>query len=106
MNGAVIKGHEDDVGSRTSVYLHTAHSITRSLRTLKKYGYTSVPVDQVSRTPLHRDGSKPPARAHLSSSVLQGIKYVLMPEGLRDFYWIRGLLKGERVSAGQDHNEQ
>lgn len=102
MNGAVIKGYEDDVGSRTSVYLHTAHSITWSL-----HRHASVPVDQVSRTPLHRDGSKPrPPRAHLSSSTLQGIKYVLMPEGLRDFYWIRGLLKGERVSAGQDHNEQ
>lgn len=54
MNGAVIKGYEDDVGSRTSVYLHTAHSITWSL-----HRHASVPVDQVSRTPLHRDGSKP-----------------------------------------------
>lgn len=47
MNGAVIKGHEEDVGSRTSVYVHTAHSITRSLLLLKKYGYTSVPNDEV-----------------------------------------------------------
>lgn len=47
MNGAVIKGYEEDIGSRTSVYVHTAHSITRSLDVLKKYGYTSVPADEV-----------------------------------------------------------
>uniref|UniRef100_A0A3Q3EAL5 alpha-N-acetylgalactosaminide alpha-2,6-sialyltransferase n=1 Tax=Labrus bergylta TaxID=56723 RepID=A0A3Q3EAL5_9LABR len=27
MNGAAIKGHEEDVGNRTDVYVHTAHSI-------------------------------------------------------------------------------
>uniref|UniRef100_A0A3Q3XQB9 alpha-N-acetylgalactosaminide alpha-2,6-sialyltransferase n=1 Tax=Mola mola TaxID=94237 RepID=A0A3Q3XQB9_MOLML len=32
VNGAVIKGHEEDVGSRTSVYVHTSFSITQSLR--------------------------------------------------------------------------
>lgn len=36
----------------------------------------------------------------------QGIKYVMIPEGIRDFYWLEGLLKGGRVSAGHDHNEQ
>ncbi|XP_015236890.1 PREDICTED: alpha-N-acetylgalactosaminide alpha-2,6-sialyltransferase 1-like [Cyprinodon variegatus] len=34
-----------------------------------------------------------------------GIKYVLIPEGLRDFQWLQGLLKGENVSSGEylDH---
>ncbi|XP_073345265.1 alpha-N-acetylgalactosaminide alpha-2,6-sialyltransferase 1-like [Pagrus major] len=81
MNGAVIKGHEEDVGNRTSVYVHTAHAITRSLSVLRKYGYTSVPNDE-------------------------GIKYVMIPEGMRDFYWLEGLFKGDKVSAGQYHNMQ
>lgn len=51
MNGAAIKGYEEDVGNRTSVYVHTAHSITSSLYVLKKYGYTSVPNDEVIKLP-------------------------------------------------------
>ncbi|XP_037133792.1 alpha-N-acetylgalactosaminide alpha-2,6-sialyltransferase 1-like isoform X2 [Syngnathus acus] len=75
MNGAVTKGYEDDVGNKTSVYVHTAHSITTSLNLFKKYGYKSVPHDE-------------------------GIKYVLIPEGMRDFQWLGGLLRGEKVQLG------
>uniref|UniRef100_A0A672H5U2 alpha-N-acetylgalactosaminide alpha-2,6-sialyltransferase n=1 Tax=Salarias fasciatus TaxID=181472 RepID=A0A672H5U2_SALFA len=59
MNGAITQGYEEDVGNRTSVYVHTAHSITTSLYLLKKYGY-------------------------------QGIKYVMIPEGQRDYNWATG----------------
>ncbi|XP_045925051.1 alpha-N-acetylgalactosaminide alpha-2,6-sialyltransferase 2-like [Micropterus dolomieu] len=81
MNGAVVKGYEEDVGSRTSVYVHTAHTVTASVILLKKYGYTSVPHDE-------------------------GIKYVLIPEGIRDFNWLEGLLKGEKISTGQYINRR
>ncbi|XP_045925740.1 alpha-N-acetylgalactosaminide alpha-2,6-sialyltransferase 1-like [Micropterus dolomieu] len=81
MNGAAIKGYEEDVGNRTSVYVHTAHSITMSPYFFKKYGYTSAPHDE-------------------------GIKYVLIPEGMRDFNWLEGLLKGERISAGSYRNHR
>ncbi|KAM9336928.1 alpha-N-acetylgalactosaminide alpha-2,6-sialyltransferase 1-like [Symphorus nematophorus] len=79
MNAAIIKGYEEDVGNRTSVYVHTAHSITASPHLFKKYGYTSVPDDE-------------------------GIKHVMIPEAMRDFHWLEGLLKGERVSHGQYRN--
>ncbi|CAK6969715.1 alpha-N-acetylgalactosaminide alpha-2%2C6-sialyltransferase 1-like [Scomber scombrus] len=81
MNGAVIKGYEEDVGNRTSVYVHTAHSITSSAYVLKKFGYKSVPHDE-------------------------GIKFVMIPEGMRDFQWLQGLLKGERVSEGPYKNRR
>ncbi|XP_040885251.1 alpha-N-acetylgalactosaminide alpha-2,6-sialyltransferase 1-like [Toxotes jaculatrix] len=81
MNGAVIRGYEEDVGNKTSVYVHTAHSITTSLYLLKKYGYKSIPNDE-------------------------GIKYVLIPEGMRDYNWLQGLLKGERISAGPYHDKR
>ncbi|XP_073345523.1 alpha-N-acetylgalactosaminide alpha-2,6-sialyltransferase 1-like [Pagrus major] len=79
MNGAVLKAHEEDVGNRTSVYVHTAHAITSSLSLLKKHGHTSVPNDE-------------------------GIKYVMIPEGMRDFYWLEGLFKGDKVSGGPYRN--
>ncbi|XP_054624914.1 alpha-N-acetylgalactosaminide alpha-2,6-sialyltransferase 1-like isoform X2 [Dunckerocampus dactyliophorus] len=75
VNGAVIKGYEDDVGNKTSVYVHTAHSITTSLYLFKKYGYKSAPHDE-------------------------GIRYVIIPEGMRDFQWLGGLLRGDRVPLG------
>ncbi|XP_034529727.1 alpha-N-acetylgalactosaminide alpha-2,6-sialyltransferase 1-like [Notolabrus celidotus] len=81
MNGALIKGHEEDVGTRTSVYVHTAHSITSSRGSLKKYGYTSIPDDK-------------------------GIKHVMFAEGIRDYQWMTGLLKKERVAAGQYRNSR
>ncbi|XP_039472721.1 alpha-N-acetylgalactosaminide alpha-2,6-sialyltransferase 1-like [Oreochromis aureus] len=80
MNGAITKGYEEDVGNKTSVYVHTAHSITTSLSLLKKYGYKSAPHDE-------------------------GIKYVLIPEGMRDFQWLKALLRGEKVSAGPYRNK-
>ncbi|CAN9509009.1 unnamed protein product [Ophioblennius macclurei] len=81
MNGAISKGYEEDVGNRTSVYVHTAHSITTSLYLLKKYGYKAAPHDE-------------------------GIKYVLIPEGLRDYNWLNGLLRGEKISEGSYRNKQ
>ncbi|XP_028264321.1 alpha-N-acetylgalactosaminide alpha-2,6-sialyltransferase 1-like [Parambassis ranga] len=74
MNGAVTKGYEEDVGNTTSVYIHTAHSITASVNMFYKHGYQSAPHDE-------------------------GIKYVMIPEGMRDFLWLNSLLKGERISS-------
>uniref|UniRef100_A0A8C6UMA2 alpha-N-acetylgalactosaminide alpha-2,6-sialyltransferase n=1 Tax=Neogobius melanostomus TaxID=47308 RepID=A0A8C6UMA2_9GOBI len=71
VNGAAIKGYEEDVGNRTDVYVHTSHSITTSKYLLKKYNYTGAPHDK-------------------------GIKYVMIPEGMRDFKWMIGLYENER----------
>uniref|UniRef100_A0A1A7XHU7 alpha-N-acetylgalactosaminide alpha-2,6-sialyltransferase n=1 Tax=Iconisemion striatum TaxID=60296 RepID=A0A1A7XHU7_9TELE len=79
MNAAAIKGFEEDVGNRTSVYVHTAHSITASLAFYWKYGYKVAPHDE-------------------------GIKYVLIPEGMRDFEWLHAVIKGERVAKGEYKN--
>ncbi|KAK7918846.1 hypothetical protein WMY93_010130 [Mugilogobius chulae] len=75
VNGAAIKGFEEDVGNRTDVYVHTAHSITASEILFRKYGYIRAPHDK-------------------------GIKYVLIPEGMRDFEWLYGLYKRERLTGG------
>ncbi|XP_071760416.1 alpha-N-acetylgalactosaminide alpha-2,6-sialyltransferase 1-like [Centroberyx gerrardi] len=75
MNGAATKGYEEDVGNKTAVYVHTAHSITASLYYFKNYGFTEIPHDE-------------------------GIKYVMIPEGMRDFQWLQGLLSRQRVFSG------
>ncbi|XP_036383600.1 alpha-N-acetylgalactosaminide alpha-2,6-sialyltransferase 1.1 [Megalops cyprinoides] len=76
MNGAVIKGYEEDVGNKTSVYVHTAYSLVSSHYTLKKYGFNNILKDE-------------------------SIKYVLIPEGLRDFRFLEGLLQKKVVSKGE-----
>uniref|UniRef100_A0A8C6UH11 alpha-N-acetylgalactosaminide alpha-2,6-sialyltransferase n=1 Tax=Neogobius melanostomus TaxID=47308 RepID=A0A8C6UH11_9GOBI len=76
VNGAATKGFEEDVGNRTDVYVHTYHSITSSAYLLKKYNYTGAPRDE-------------------------GIKYVLIPEAMRDYKWMTGLYKKERAHDGR-----
>ncbi|XP_036428273.1 alpha-N-acetylgalactosaminide alpha-2,6-sialyltransferase 1-like [Colossoma macropomum] len=75
MNGAVTKGFEEDVGNKTSVYVHTSYALHQSVYGLKTYGFSSAPKDE-------------------------GIKYVLIPEGMRDFEWIQGLFQKNIVKKG------
>lgn len=52
VNAAITAGHEEDVGKRTSVYVHTAHSLTQSLMIHKKRGFKQIPTDKVSELSL------------------------------------------------------
>ncbi|KAF5896814.1 alpha-N-acetylgalactosaminide alpha-2,6-sialyltransferase 1-like, partial [Clarias magur] len=47
VNGAVTKGFEEDVGNKTSVYVHTSFALIQSLRILEKYGFKRIPDDDV-----------------------------------------------------------
>ena len=49
LSGAVIKGYENDVGTRTSFYGFTAFSLTQSLLILGSRGFRHVPLGQVSK---------------------------------------------------------
>ncbi|KAK1163880.1 alpha-N-acetylgalactosaminide alpha-2,6-sialyltransferase 1-like isoform X1 [Acipenser oxyrinchus oxyrinchus] len=75
VNGAVIKGFEDDVGVRTSFYVHTAQTMISSLGGYKRLGFTNVPMDKE-------------------------IKYIMVTEGMRDYQWLRALLLNTTVSRG------
>ncbi|XP_051967936.1 alpha-N-acetylgalactosaminide alpha-2,6-sialyltransferase 1.1 [Xyrauchen texanus] len=72
VNGALIQGFEEDVGNKTSVYVHTAFSLYSTILRFRKYGNHIIPQDE-------------------------GIKYVMIPEGLRDFQWLQGLLQGKEA---------
>lgn len=40
------------------------------------------------------------------SAFEQGIKYVMIPEGERDFEWLQAVYKGERVASGEYKNRK
>lgn len=51
VSGAVIKGYEKDVGTKTSFYGFTAYSLVSSLQILGHRGFSNIPQDKVSEVP-------------------------------------------------------
>ncbi|KAE8577025.1 hypothetical protein XENTR_v10004404, partial [Xenopus tropicalis] len=81
VNGAVIKGFEDDVGSRTSFYGFTAYTMLASLSDtqLKKRGFSKIPKDNETR-------------------------YILFAEAPRDYAWLDALQKNKDIIKGTLEN--
>ncbi|KAL8163162.1 UNVERIFIED_CONTAM: Alpha-N-acetylgalactosaminide alpha-2,6-sialyltransferase 1 [Gekko kuhli] len=75
VSGAVIKGYERDVGTRTSFYGFTAYSLTSSLMLLGHHGFKKIPI-----------GTE--------------IKYLHFLEGERDYEWLKALLLNKDVRKG------
>ncbi|XDB61571.1 PREDICTED: alpha-N-acetylgalactosaminide alpha-2,6-sialyltransferase 1 [Capra hircus] len=74
LSGAVIKGYEHDVGTRTSFYGFTAFSLTQSLLTLGSRGFRHVPLGQ-------------------------DVRYLHFLEGTRDYEWLEALLLNRTVTS-------
>nr|XP_055186297.1 alpha-N-acetylgalactosaminide alpha-2,6-sialyltransferase 1 [Nyctereutes procyonoides] len=72
LSGAVTKGYEQDVGTRTSFYGFTAFSITQSLLVLGGRGFPHVP--------LGKD-----------------VRYLHFLEGTRDYEWLEALLLNQTL---------
>ncbi|KAM4843271.1 alpha-N-acetylgalactosaminide alpha-2,6-sialyltransferase 1 [Thomomys bottae] len=72
LSGAVLKGYEQDVGTRTSFYGFTAFSLTQSLLILGNRGFKHVPVGV-------------------------DIRYLHFLEGTRDYEWLDALLVNETM---------
>ncbi|NWI78703.1 SIA7A sialyltransferase, partial [Dryoscopus gambensis] len=75
VSGAVIKGYEKDVGTKTSFYGFTAYSLVSSLQILG-----------------HRGFSKIPQEKH--------VRYIHFLEGARDYEWLKALLFNKDVRKG------
>ncbi|XP_075435864.1 alpha-N-acetylgalactosaminide alpha-2,6-sialyltransferase 1-like [Ascaphus truei] len=75
VNGAVIKGFEDDVGTRTSYYGFTAYTMLNSIYLLKEQGFTRIPRDKET-------------------------KYILFPEAKRDYEWLKALQQNTEIAKG------
>ncbi|XP_006728156.1 alpha-N-acetylgalactosaminide alpha-2,6-sialyltransferase 1 [Leptonychotes weddellii] len=72
LSGAITKGYEQDVGTRTSFYGFTAFSITQSLLALGGRGFPHVP--------LGKD-----------------VRYLHFLEGTRDYEWLEALLLNQTL---------
>uniref|UniRef100_A0A8D1XF17 alpha-N-acetylgalactosaminide alpha-2,6-sialyltransferase n=1 Tax=Sus scrofa TaxID=9823 RepID=A0A8D1XF17_PIG len=72
LSGAVIKGYEQDVGTRTSFYGFTAFSLTQSLLILGSRGF--------QHAPLGKD-----------------VRYLHFLEGTRDYEWLEALLLNQTL---------
>ncbi|XP_055971334.1 alpha-N-acetylgalactosaminide alpha-2,6-sialyltransferase 2 [Sorex fumeus] len=81
LNGAVIRGFEQDVGTRTSFYGFTVNTLKNSLLAYRSLGFTSVPQGQ-------------------------DLRYIFIPSGIRDYVMLRSALLGEEVPEGHDKGDR
>ncbi|XP_043859221.1 alpha-N-acetylgalactosaminide alpha-2,6-sialyltransferase 1 [Dromiciops gliroides] len=70
VNGALINGYEQDVGTRTSFYGFTYHSLAASLGLLRNQGFHQMPMEK-------------------------DIHYLHFLEGLQDFEWLKYILRDQ-----------
>ncbi|XP_009880706.1 PREDICTED: alpha-N-acetylgalactosaminide alpha-2,6-sialyltransferase 1 [Charadrius vociferus] len=75
VSGAVIKGYEKDVGTKTSFYGFTAFSLVSSLQILGHRGFSSIPRGK-------------------------HVRYIHFLEGARDYEWLKALLLNKNIRKG------
>ncbi|XP_037384745.1 alpha-N-acetylgalactosaminide alpha-2,6-sialyltransferase 2-like [Talpa occidentalis] len=80
LNGAVIKGFEEDVGTKTSFYCFTTNTMKNSLVNYKHVGFTSVPQGE-------------------------NMSYVFIPSSIRDYLMLQSALLGVPVPEGHDKGD-
>ncbi|XP_036944554.1 alpha-N-acetylgalactosaminide alpha-2,6-sialyltransferase 2 isoform X2 [Acanthopagrus latus] len=81
MNGAVIEGFEDDVGTKISFYGFTTNTMKNALRLYRRDGFT--------RTPQSPE-----------------INYIFIPSDLRDYVMMAAALQNQTVGSGRDKGDR
>ncbi|XP_021563293.1 alpha-N-acetylgalactosaminide alpha-2,6-sialyltransferase 2 [Carlito syrichta] len=81
LNGAVIKGFEQDVGTKTSFYGFTVNTMKNSLISYWNLGFTSVPQGQ-------------------------DLRYIFIPSDIRDYVMLRSAILGVHVPEGPDKGDR
>ncbi|XP_056405828.1 alpha-N-acetylgalactosaminide alpha-2,6-sialyltransferase 2 [Hyla sarda] len=77
LNGAVIKGFEEDVGTKTSFYGFTVNTMKNSLIAYNEYGFTETPKGQA-------------------------LRYIFIPSDIRDYVMLRSGILGVPIPSGAD----
>ncbi|KAB5555751.1 hypothetical protein PHYPO_G00037700 [Pangasianodon hypophthalmus] len=80
-NGAVIKGFEEDVGSRTSFYTFSTNTFRNSLRSYARVGYKSAPQSKETR-------------------------YIFLPDHDRDYILMRAASLHIPITKGKDQSSK
>ncbi|RXM98108.1 Alpha-N-acetylgalactosaminide alpha-2,6-sialyltransferase 2 [Acipenser ruthenus] len=81
LNGAVIKGFEEDVGTKTSFYGFTTNTMKNSLIAYRSFGFHRIPQEQ-------------------------GIRYIFIPSEVRDYVMLHSAIQGIPVPHGHDKGDQ
>nr|XP_033817411.1 alpha-N-acetylgalactosaminide alpha-2,6-sialyltransferase 2-like [Geotrypetes seraphini] len=81
LNGAVIRGFEKDVGTKTSFYAFTVNTMKNSLIAYKVYGFTKIPQSE-------------------------DLRYIFIPSELRDYIMLKSAILGLPVPEGFDKGDQ
>ncbi|XP_055264486.1 alpha-N-acetylgalactosaminide alpha-2,6-sialyltransferase 2 isoform X2 [Moschus berezovskii] len=81
LNGAVIKGFENDVGTKISFYGFTVNTMKNSLISYSTVGFTSVPQGQY-------------------------LRYIFIPSDIRDYVMLRSAILGVPVPEGTDKGDR
>ncbi|NXE28676.1 SIA7B sialyltransferase, partial [Ardeotis kori] len=80
LNGAVIKGFEEDVGTKISFYGFTVNTMKNSLIAYEEYGFTQIPQ-------------------------AQDLRYIFIPSDVRDYLMLKSAIQGSPVPEGSDKGD-
>ncbi|XP_074870710.1 alpha-N-acetylgalactosaminide alpha-2,6-sialyltransferase 2 [Carettochelys insculpta] len=80
LNGAVIKGFEEDVGTKTSFYGFTVNTMKNSLIAYREYGFTQIPQ-------------------------AKDLCYIFIPSDMRDYVMLKSAILGSPVQEGYDKGD-
>ncbi|XP_041342491.1 alpha-N-acetylgalactosaminide alpha-2,6-sialyltransferase 2 isoform X3 [Pyrgilauda ruficollis] len=80
LNGAVIKGFEEDVGTKVSFYGFTVNTMKNSLVSYEEYGFTQIPQGK-------------------------DLKYIFIPSDIRDYVMLKSAIQGSPVPEGSDKGD-
>nr|XP_009940142.1 PREDICTED: alpha-N-acetylgalactosaminide alpha-2,6-sialyltransferase 2 [Opisthocomus hoazin] len=81
LNGAVIKGFEEDVGTKISFYGFTVNTMKNSLIAYEEYGFTQIPQ-------------------------AKDLKYIFIPSDIRDYVMLKSAIQGSPVPEGSDKGDR
>ncbi|XP_040386033.1 alpha-N-acetylgalactosaminide alpha-2,6-sialyltransferase 2 isoform X1 [Cygnus olor] len=81
LNGAVIRGFEEDVGTKISFYGFTVNTMKNSLIAYEEYGFTQIPQ-------------------------AEDLKYIFIPSDVRDYIMLRSAIQGSPVPEGSDKGDE
>ncbi|KAJ8251415.1 hypothetical protein GJAV_G00221100 [Gymnothorax javanicus] len=81
VNGAVIEGFEEDVGSRTSFYIFSTNTMRNSMRGYRRAGFRGPPQSEETR-------------------------YVFIPDHSRDYTLLRAVATGTKVLSGPERSKK
>ncbi|XP_051889278.1 LOW QUALITY PROTEIN: alpha-N-acetylgalactosaminide alpha-2,6-sialyltransferase 2-like [Pristis pectinata] len=81
VNGAIIKGFEQDVGTRTSFYTFSTNTLKNSLYAYHRVGYTALPISEETR-------------------------YIFLPDHDRDYYLAKAAITKTAIVKGRDKSQR